>query len=174
MGQPEVSEITRRALKNTAQLEAFQRRMKAVRLRASGATYEQIAQAIGYGDKSSARQAVMAVLKAHYDETAPDRNTLLLRELMTLDTLQMAAWKGAMSGDPESIRVVVRIMERRSRMLGIDAPTKIEITDELDREIASLTATMAEDASWDVDDISSDPDPMLAVSDGSATGGDPD
>lgn len=156
------------------QLEAFNRRNKAVRLRASGASFQQIATHVGYKSRSSAHDAVMSALQAHWDETAPDRQTLLLRELATLDTLQMAAWKGAMSGDPESIRVVVRIMERRSRMLGIDAPTKIEITDELDREIAALTATMAEEETWDVDVISGDPDPFPQLEAGGSTGGDPD
>src|SRR5882757_10763208 len=102
---------TSRANKIVAQIQAFERRNKAIRLRASGASYAQIADHLGYKSKTSAHTAVMSGLQAHWDETAPDRQTIIMRELMTLDTLQMAAWKGAMSGDLEAMRVIVRIME---------------------------------------------------------------
>ncbi len=54
---------------------------------------------------------------------------------MRLDRLQEALWPKAISGDTRAADVVLRIMNRRARMLGIDAPARIDITAWI-REIA--------------------------------------
>jgi len=35
--------------------------------------------------------------------------------------MQVALWSSAMKGDPKSIDRILRIMERRARLLGLDA-----------------------------------------------------
>jgi hypothetical protein len=48
------------------------------------------------------------------------------QELDRIDRLQLAAWPNAMKGDTKSIMTIVKLMERRARLLGLDTPIKIE------------------------------------------------
>jgi len=44
-----------------------------------------------------------------------------------LDRMQRAVWPAAISGDIKAGAQVLRIMERRARLFGLDAPTKVEV-----------------------------------------------
>jgi hypothetical protein len=48
------------------------------------------------------------------------------QELDRIDRLQVAVWNRALKGDDKAINTVLRLMERRARLVGIDAPTKIQ------------------------------------------------
>jgi hypothetical protein len=66
-------------------------------------------------------------------------------ERLRLEQLHGALWPAAMGGDLPAIDRVLRIMERRDRLLGLDAParTEVEVTRrdaELDAEIELLLA----------------------------------
>lgn len=47
-------------------------------------------------------------------------------ELATLNAAQAAGWPRMQTGDPKSIEAVVRVSERRSKLLGLDAPVQVE------------------------------------------------
>ena len=53
---------------------------------------------------------------------------VLALELERLDALTLAAWPRARAGDDRAIRVVLRIMQRRAKLLGLDAPLKSATT----------------------------------------------
>jgi hypothetical protein len=48
------------------------------------------------------------------------------QELDRLDRMQVALWPRAMKGDDRAIGTIVRLMERRARLVGIDAPQRIQ------------------------------------------------
>lgn len=50
-------------------------------------------------------------------------------ELERLDKLLAGMWKRAERGDEGAVNAILRIMDRRARYLGIDAPTKVAPTD---------------------------------------------
>jgi len=52
-------------------------------------------------------------------------------ELQRLDHLLGALWPAAMTGDCRAVDSCLRVCERRSRLLGLDAPAKIEQAGEL-------------------------------------------
>jgi hypothetical protein len=52
--------------------------------------------------------------------------------------MQRGSWAKACAGDHLAALTVIRCMDRRSRLLGLDAPTKLEVTTELDEEITQL------------------------------------
>ena len=45
-----------------------------------------------------------------------------------LDRMQVAHWAAAMRGDVPATAQVIKIMERRARLLGLDAPTATQVT----------------------------------------------
>jgi hypothetical protein len=56
-----------------------------------------------------------------------------LRELESarLDRLQLALAPGIKEGQPAAIMACIRIMERRSRLLGLDAPERVVLSGEV-------------------------------------------
>ncbi len=105
------------------QVAAMQRRKRALEMRASGATYQAIADELGYRNRTSAYDAVASGLKDITREPAKHLRDL---ELERLDAMQAALWESATQGDPGAIAVCLKIGERRARLWGLYAPTKIE------------------------------------------------
>lgn len=50
-------------------------------------------------------------------------------ELQRLEKLQTAFWDSALAGNATDARLVLQIMEKRSKMLGLDAPKEVNIRD---------------------------------------------
>jgi hypothetical protein len=71
-----------------------------------------------------------AALKKIYDDNADLREEVLGKELKTLDLLQRALWPGALRGHVRSVEVMLSVMDRRAKYLGLDAAVKhtVEIT----------------------------------------------
>ena len=111
-----------------------QREIEAIGLRTEGFAYSEIAIRLGFASKSSAWKAVQRGLDRVEVEEA-----LRLRRLegLRLDRLQRALWPAAMKGDVKAVQAILRIMERRARMFGLDG-------EEIDWDAALARA--AEDA----------------------------
>ncbi|WP_353647943.1 hypothetical protein ABLG96_13785 [Nakamurella sp. A5-74] len=114
-------------------IAATQKQALAVRLRLEGHSYEQIAQRAGYADRGSAYRAVETGRKAILAEPA---EALRDFELDRLDAMLRAANDiragAAEAGEPElqlkAIDRLLRIVESRRKLLGLDAPTKTDVT----------------------------------------------
>ncbi|MCC6446809.1 MAG: hypothetical protein IT210_25580 [Armatimonadetes bacterium] len=94
---------------------------QALNLRKQGHTFEQIAEQVGYADRSGAHKAVMRALQRLTNEPAAEARAL---ELLRLDALLLALWPQAEKGDLKAIQSVLNLMARRARYLGLDAPPK--------------------------------------------------
>lgn len=105
-------------------ITATERRIKALALRKAGASYRAIADTLAcsvatvYDDVQHAYQELNEQRQAE----AAEAHTL---ENARLDDLQAAFWSRARSGDNKAAQTVLRIMERRAKMNGLDAPTQI-------------------------------------------------
>lgn len=120
---------------NARALNARQRELKALEMRMAGQPYSRIAAALGYRGRSSAYTAVMRVLERREQEPA-ERVRLL--ELQRLERLLLTYWQRATrqrTPDINAAKLCLDILARRARMLGLDAPVKVDITD-LVREVA--------------------------------------
>lgn len=102
-------------------IQALERSMKALELRKAGATYENIAQMLGYSSKSTAFSAVNRLMQTAKREGSKEAFEI---ELRRLDDLFMTLWPLARQGEMPAIDRCLRIMERRAKMLGIDAPDR--------------------------------------------------
>ena len=112
-----------RAKRDTRAAETQEKRHQALELRKRGLSYRQVAQALSCS-VSVAHEYVESAIAAIPREAAEDVRRL---ELERVDRMIAGAWPGASSGDPKSIFAVVKLMERRAKYLGLDAPSKVEL-----------------------------------------------
>lgn len=99
--------------------------MQALEMRKAGATFEVIANQLGYSSKADVYNRVMALLERQKDEAAEPLRRL---EVERCDRLQLAVWADAVGGNLKAIETALHIMERRARLLGLDRPVKVEAT----------------------------------------------
>lgn len=105
------------------QVQALDRTSRALELRKSGATFAHIANELGYANESGAYKAVMRALKKTLQEPADEVRML---EVERLDALLSGLW--ARKNTPEVTDRILRIMERRAKLLGLDSPVRSDVT----------------------------------------------
>lgn len=128
---------------------ATARQAQAVSYRLAGLTYEQIAQQMGYTDRGSARRTVLRALAAVRDESVGDLRAV---ENLRLERAHSELWQMVVGPRPGDERVdramwvdfdtrlraidsMRRLSERRSKLNGMDAPTKIELSPGVSQEL---------------------------------------
>lgn len=94
------------------------RRRQAVALRQQGASIADIARTLDVAE-STIKKDLSAALNAVRDSF--DARELFLLEMQRLDRLQMAVYNDALKGDDKKIATVIKLMERRSKLAGLDA-----------------------------------------------------
>ncbi len=146
--------------------DTAERDAHACQLRNIGHTYADIAKALGFNDASAARKAVERALLLTVQEPAAEQRAI---QLARLDLLFREAWQvlkaehlavnnGRVIMDPNNpekaltdhgpvlaaINTVLKIEERRAKLLGLDAPTRVEAVtvDMVEAEMQRLTAEL--------------------------------
>lgn len=118
--------------------------MKALLLRQEGKSYPQIATECGFNSRQAAHAAVMRLVKRHESEGVEEMRAL---EGTRLDRLQSLIWPDEAALSPEAVEKMdlkqliaaketllatvdrlLRLSERRSRLFGLDAPVRNEVT----------------------------------------------
>ncbi|KKW13332.1 MAG: hypothetical protein UY48_C0002G0023 [Candidatus Gottesmanbacteria bacterium GW2011_GWB1_49_7] len=106
-----------------------EREAKAVELRRQGKNYDQIAATVGFADRSGAFRAVKRALERLRKQTTEEAVVLLRLENDRLDVLQAAIWEQAVEqGDLFAVDRLLRLMQRRAALNGLDQPTKTQVT----------------------------------------------
>lgn len=119
-------------------IDASIRRSYVLEQRKGGLTYREIAAAAinkfgtddlpkGY-DERYAYADVISELKRINDANAETAAEIKDVELQRLDRMQAAVWRKVLDGHEGAIDRVLRIMDRRAKLLGLDAPTKTDLT----------------------------------------------
>ncbi len=114
-----------------AHLATLEKRTQVLELRRAGASLRDMERALGI-DKNTAKRYLdeaMADLQAAQNEKAEATRAV---ELDRLERLHMALWPKAVGGkdvppDYAAVDRLVRISERRSKLLGLDAPVKTDV-----------------------------------------------
>ena len=105
------------------QVDALERQMEALKLRASGMRYQDISDQLGYKTPGGAYKAVKTALVKTLQEPADDLRKL---EVERLDELLVGLWPN--KHKPIYTDRILRLMERRAKLLGLDAPVKADVT----------------------------------------------
>jgi len=155
-------------------LEHAERDRDAVQLRSRGRTYQQISDELGYGHSSNARRAVKKALEGIIVE---GRDEAIKLQLDELDMMQRAVFEvleakhyvvsegrivhrgGKDDPDREellddspvlqAVDRLLKISDRRAKLLGLDAPKRIEVGDgtpDLDAAVRELEAELTQRA----------------------------
>ena len=114
--------------KTTRKVMTLDTKLAALELRKQGKPYAVIAEILGLGGPSSAYAAVVTAMKEVLQEPAEELRTL---EVTRLDALIDKLW--SQLDHPlmglQAVDRVLKVMERRARLLGLDMPVKIAPTD---------------------------------------------
>src|SRR3990167_4527882 len=114
-----------------SKIKIVDKHAQALQLRIAGASLQVIADALGYAGPQGASEAIKSAMQKTLQEPADQLRKL---ELERLDRMLRGIWTTATDSgqnpiDPSvhhsAIDRALRIMERRARLLGLDAPTKI-------------------------------------------------
>jgi len=112
-------------LKSNSPLEVAQRKNQVFEYHKQGLTQSTIADILGISTGTVGRY-----LKAELEVLAEQNVTLMESardvELSRLDDLQASLWKDALGGKLATVDRVIRIIERRCKLLGLDKPTQVE------------------------------------------------
>lgn len=109
-------------------LEIEKRREQVSELLLRRYTLRQIAEALGVSKSlvHKDKKAIFQELKTRQQEHVQE---LFRLDLQTTEVALRELLRGpAMQGDPQAVQAVVRVLERRAKMLGYDAPTQHEVS----------------------------------------------
>lgn len=135
------------------------RASSAVALRLAGAPYPQIATTLGYSTAADAQNAVERLLASTVTEDEKDlaRSTMSAR----LDRMLQAVWPSALDvknpKQHDAVRLALAIEDRRSRLCGLDAPTKVELysptAEQIQAEVIRLRGAITGPVEADIIDV---------------------
>jgi len=100
--------------------------IKALDLRKKGFTYTQISEKLKCA-RSTACRYVLSELENLADQCREEAGQVRDLELQRLDELYLVAWKAISEGSETAIDRCLRIMERRAKLLGLDAAEKVDV-----------------------------------------------
>jgi len=98
---------------------------KALELRKAGATYEKIAQLLGYASKGSAHTAVKNALKEITSRPAEEIRSI---EITRLETIITILWPKIRAGDLKAIETFLKVQNQLAQFTGAYRPAKIAFT----------------------------------------------
>jgi hypothetical protein len=107
-----------------AAIASAERAKKALALRRAGLSYEAIGRELGISKPSAFKMIARAI------DAIPREEAELVRalELSRLDALLRGLWERAVKGSDTAVASVLRVMDRRAKLLGLDAPTRRELS----------------------------------------------
>jgi hypothetical protein len=138
-------------------------------MRKGGASYREIGSHLGVSTKT-AHQYVMRELERLAEEAHEEAAQVRVLELQRLDRMLRGLWLRARDGDTFAVDRVLKMMERRARLLGLDAPAMLaadvttrvdpieELPEERKLELIRQCLAAAESEHEAVDDGAADDD----------------
>jgi predicted DNA binding protein len=123
-----------------------EREREAFELRKAGGSLQQIGDKIGVS-KQAVSQMLKRVLADLVSATMEDAEDVRHMEVERLDALLLGLWQKARAGNEGAVDRVLRIMQRRSELLGLDAPrrTTTEITGDAGKPLTIRAVELTDD-----------------------------
>jgi hypothetical protein len=138
--------------KSRVKPETLEKERKVLEFRRGGLTFDLIAERLGYASASGAHKAYLSACnRIVYEDVVEVRKS----EMDRLDIAQAAIWgdlTDTQNVDANTrarlVLALIKIMERRARLLGLDMPTKAQVEvsiydrDTIDDEVKRLVAIL--------------------------------
>lgn len=114
-------------------LDAGDKGRRALELRRDGKTWHQIADELEYADASGAYRAAKRLLDRTEFEAVEEYRAIEADRLDDAHRIQREALEhvvltGKLEAVPPAVNALVKISDRRSKLLGLDAPTRVAVT----------------------------------------------
>lgn len=127
MSNQAIANANRKQVHPSKTPDAVEKRERdATELMLAGANYSEIGRAIGL-HPSSARKMVLRIMADIAVEHKEKVEQLRELEVRRLDRLLMRVWSDAQGGNAQAQNTVLRIMERKAKLLGLDMPVQMEV-----------------------------------------------
>lgn len=115
---------------------------EALGLRRNGYTYQAIADKLGVSADTAYRY-VMAAYNEELEQYPEDTDFARDQDVSNLESITDMFLEGARSGDVKCAEIYLKILDRKSKYLGLDAPAKTEQKSEskvliIDEELAGV------------------------------------
>lgn len=111
------------------QAEVAARRVDLIRLRREGVSFDDPRiLALGYSSRGHASKDLIRALQERRDEQTAEVSVYRQEENERLDALLEAVWPDARTGDVRAIDTVLKLMDRRAKLNGLDMPVKSEVS----------------------------------------------
>jgi AraC-like DNA-binding protein len=120
-----VTNRTKKVGKSPSRILAQEKRRKALELRKTGATYDQIAQFVGYNDGSAARKAVIKAFGQVIQEPVAEVRVI---QIERLNHMLMTLWPKVNQVDENAIRTSLAVMDKIDALMGTEAARQVEVT----------------------------------------------
>jgi hypothetical protein len=118
---------------------------RTLELRMAGATPEQIAKVVGWDNETQARAAINRALARDTGRLAEKREEYRAVQVARTERLLNGVWRFAIKGDRDAINAALKIMERQAKLLGLDAPTQVSISEDTRSQVLRLLDDLEHD-----------------------------
>jgi DNA-binding Lrp family transcriptional regulator len=108
-------------------VQGAETRVQCFQLRLAGASFADIGKKLGISAQA-AHQHVTKYLQETAAKTAEIAEDVRTLEVQRCDRLLLGLWPAASKGNPQAVEKALKVMERRAKLLGLDAPTKVAPT----------------------------------------------
>jgi hypothetical protein len=103
--------------------EATIKACRAIELVRQGKSYDAVARAVGFANRGTAHRVVTKALAGRLIDGIDELRAI---EVARLDALQSVLWPKVERGDLRAVNAVLRIVDRRCRLLGLYTQPEIE------------------------------------------------
>lgn len=122
----------------TQRQAAAHKAAQALELRILGNTYDRIALALGYSNRSAAKKAVDRALAAETDAMKASADQWRAQLNLRYERLFNIAANRAIGGSDKALAQAARLLDSIARLNGANAPQTLHITGKFDAEIEAL------------------------------------
>ena len=106
-------------------VSTLERRQKILELRKSGKTLQEIGTELGIS-KVAVHTHIKKAIQKYNEKLNEETEWVIFLENSRLDEGLKSIWAKVQSGDLKAIDTMVKIMDRRAKLLGLDQPTKTQ------------------------------------------------
>lgn len=109
-------------------------------LYASGMTYQEVADELGYESLGGAYKAVQRALKKRAEESYAARDELIAKHMEIIRLCVRGQMPAVVKGNQRAVEVVLKALEREAKLMGLDRPIVVDarVTDAMTAEIDEL------------------------------------
>ena len=127
---------------------AIQREAQVIELAKAGYTFREIADHLGYAGPSSAHHAFKRAMQKTIQPAADEYRKL---QISQYTHLIKSNWRCAIVGDTDATSIVLRAMDGIAKLMGLNAPSKVNVLMIVEQAVAELGLTDDERLSLQAD-----------------------